>query len=363
MHIPFCHSKCAYCDFYSMGNLRHVDRLVSAIQAEYEMRKDEMGSSSIETIYLGGGTPSIIEPALLEHIISSMPMANAREITLETNPEDVSAERVRAWSSIGFNRVSMGVQSMVDHELSTIGRRHDAQQARDAVAALRRNGITNYNLDLIYGLPGQDLDSWKYSVEEILSLNPAHVSAYSLTYEPRTKLTAWLKQGLVRQMDEDSVTNLYYHISSRLAEAGYEHYEISNWAKPGHRAMHNSNYWTGAPYLGLGPSAHSFDGTTRRINPANLTEYLRCIESGAPAFEIEPEDDSNRFNDMLITGLRTSEGINMAAINENRRRQLLHDANPFIHSGELVVEGDSLRFNEYSWLISDYVMERLIQLS
>lgn len=363
IHIPFCHSKCAYCDFYSMSNLRLADRLVDALQAEYKMRLGEIKAGIPDTIYFGGGTPSILSSEQLEGVMLPLPVKGASEITLEVNPEDVTSERVRDWSDIGINRISMGIQSMIDSELSTIGRRHDASQARNAICAFQDNGISNYNLDLIYGLPGQDIKSWKYSVDEILSLNPSHISAYSLTYEPRTRLTAMLKQGSIMPIEEDIVINMYRHICTRLAEAGFEHYEISNWAKPGHRALHNSNYWNGTPYLGLGPSAHSFDGSVRRINPANLNEYLRCIEHGTTAFEIEAENDDNKFNDMLITRLRTIEGIHLDSVASNRLHQLIRDADPFIRSGIMSLDGGYLKFNEDSWLVSDYVMERLIQLS
>ncbi len=363
LHIPFCHSKCAYCDFYSLGSLKHAERLVDALSAEFEMRKAEICGKPVHTIYFGGGTPSILPSEILHKAFSSLPVSDAQEITLEANPEDVTPEQAAKWFDMGINRVSMGVQSMVDGELQIIGRRHTSQQAADAVATLRAAGFANYNLDLIYGLPGQDLDSWKYSVDHVIELNPTHVSAYSLTYEPRTRLSVMLRQGKVRQMDDDIIIALYGYLCHRLREAGYKHYEISNWAKQGFQAMHNSNYWTGETYLGLGPSAHSFDGSIRRINPANLAKYLQLIESRRPAYEIDTENDDNRFNDSLITALRTDAGLDMDALDHARRRQLMLDAKPFVDSGVLSVNGSRLRFNEESWLISDYVMERLIQIS
>lgn len=363
IHIPFCHSKCAYCDFYSMPNTSRLGRLAAAIQAEYDMRAGELGSDHIETLYLGGGTPSIVPVELLGSLLEHIPAGSAREVTLEANPEDITSTRAAAWAGLGVNRLSIGVQSMVDSELAAIGRRHNSSRVCEAVAAIREQGFDNFNLDLIYGLPGQDIESWKWSVYRVLSLEPTHISAYSLTYEPRTRLTAMLRQGKIQQMSDDDVVNLYRYACNRLRDAGYEHYEISNWAKPGYRALHNSSYWHAIPYLGLGPAAHSYDGTARRINPSNLSQYLHCIEGGRPACCIEPEDDANVFNDMLITGLRTAEGLDLGAINETRHRQLMRDALPYIRSGHLDLVDNRLKFHEDSWLISDYVMEHLIQLS
>ncbi len=338
-------------------------RLVDALAKEFAMRLSELHGHAVETIYLGGGTPSIIEPLLIGNLLSRLPLKDAREITLEANPDDVTDKTANAWHEMGINRVSLGVQSMVDAELSAIGRRHNAQQVLDAVGALRRSGLKNYNLDLIYGLPGQNFESWTYSVEQIIALSPSHISAYSLTYEPRTRLSAWLRQGRINQLDEDTIVKMYSYICNRLRDAGYEHYEISNWALPGKRSVHNSSYWTCTPYLGLGPSAHSYDGKLRRINPANLTHYLECIEKGIVACEVEPENDDNKFNDMLITSLRTAQGLNLENIEEARRRVLMRDAKPYIISGKLSLSDGHLMFNENSWLVSDYVLEQLIQLS
>lgn len=358
IHTPFCHSKCAYCDFYSMPIPDGMAmRYAHAVAREFEMRAGAYPAFS--TLYLGGGTPSILP---IDAWAAMMPTVPDGEVTIEVNPEDVTLDKARAWLDLGINRASMGVQSLADDELAVIGRRHSASQAIEAYETLRRAGFANISLDLIYGLPGQSLESWERSLSTLLTLRPEHLSAYMLSYEPRTRLSAMLRAGKVKETDEETLEQMYAFLRSATAEAGYEHYEISNFALPGHRARHNSSYWTGEPYLGLGPGAHSFDGKDRWFNPSNLRLYLDKIESGIPAAEIDPEDDDSRFNDRVMTALRTADGLDLSSVPPERLSRLLHDAAPYQRSAHLIVEANHLRIPTASWLISDAIISDLFQV-
>lgn len=360
IHTPFCHSKCAYCDFFSTPNLAALPHFANAIAKEWALRKDEI-AEPYDTLYFGGGTPSMLPIGILGNIISALPDGQ-EEVTIEANPEDVDADHVKAWIGLGINRVSMGVQSFDDAELRIIGRRHTSADAIKASETLFNNGISNFSLDLIYGLPGQSLESWGRSLQRLFSIRPAHFSAYILSYEPGTRLWAMRKAGKVEETPESVILEMYAMLADEARAHGYDHYEISNFSLPGMRSRHNSAYWTGAPYLGLGPSAHSFDGATRRINPSNLMRYLSAISDGATAFEIDVEDDDNRFNDRIITSMRTKNGIDATDIPAERRFRLMKDALPLIGQGYIVSDGGYLRIPERHWPIADSIMAELMQI-
>ena len=340
IHVPYCTAKCAYCDFYS-GPLRLFDAATyfNAVRREFVARRLEI--EEINTVYFGGGTPGSVAPKYFAPYFA----LTDGEKTVEVNPENITPEYAGALLAVGANRVSMGVQSLIDEELAAIGRRHSAADARKAFAALRSAGVENISLDLIYGLPGQTLDSWRYSLQELIALRPEHISAYLLSYEEGTLLTARLRSGKIKEAPEELVEQMYALLCEETARAGYNHYEISNFALPGYEAKHNSAYWDMTPYLGLGPGAHSFDGTTRRENPANLKNYLASPENFAVA---EDETADNRFNDRLLTALRTAKGINSAVFNtaELAKAEKLLEYTP---------EG-YLRISEADWLRSNYIL-------
>lgn len=360
VHIPYCHSKCAYCDFYSSPRAGTAPRLVAAIAKEYELRRNE-ADGPVSTVYIGGGTPSVLPDSLLAELVDALPRPEG-EFTIEVNPEDVTMERVRAWRSMGVNRVSMGVQSLADSELAAIGRRHSAARAMRAAADIREAGITNISLDLICGLPGQTRESWMQSLAAALAFRPEHLSAYILSYEPGTRLTAMLRAGKIRRTDDAVIEGMYSDLRGMAREAGYEHYEISNFALPGFRARHNSGYWAGVPYIGLGPAAHSFDGATRRINPSSTTDYLSALENSSVAFAVDEETDDNRFNDLLVTRLRTAEGLDLSDVPPSRMAALRSDAAPLVSSGLLAVSGSRMWIPEEHWLVSDSVISSLMQV-
>lgn len=362
VHIPFCHSKCAYCDFYSMP-LRNEADFVESLINEYSSRKKEL-TEDVSTIYLGGGTPSCLSRKQLIRIFDLLPVDNAEEITIEINPEDATEDFIQ-WlhKSTPVNRVSMGVQSLNDNELKTIGRRHTAIEAVEAANRLLDCGF-NLSLDLIYGLPGQDTASWEKSLEGILSINPHHLSCYLLSYEPGTRLTAMKQAGKITEISDSGAQEIYEILCDRTSFAGYGHYEISNFSKPGFHSRHNSSYWNLTPYLGLGPGAHSFDGKIRRYNPGNLKGYLES--KGVGITMVEQENDSERFNNFVITSLRTSKGMDLnlcSTIFGNLRRCNVEKiSEKFIREGVMWHKGGLLGINSRNWLIADAIMVEFIEV-
>lgn len=360
VHIPFCHSKCTYCDFFSTPTRKDEGSVVDGIIKEFSARRSEV--ADIKTLYLGGGTPSILTDENLQRLLKALPASVAEEVTIEANPEDVTREKVEFWRSLGVNRVSMGVQSLIDSELSLIGRRHNSREALDAVKCLRDAGIKNISLDLIYGLPTQTLESWTYSLRALLDTAPEHLSAYILSYEHGTRLTAMLKAGKIEGVEEDALLHMYDTLVEETRIYGYEHYEISNFAKPGFRSRHNSNYWLYGPYLGLGPAAHSFDGAIRRVNPSSITTYLEGINERGHAYEEEKESKTDRFNDLIITALRTSDGLEFQRIPRRRRTRFMTDAFDYIRSGHIRITDNRVSIPEKYWPVSDAILRDLIQI-
>lgn len=361
VHVPYCRSKCAYCDFYSTTALESNYLFAKAVTYECVLRADEV-SQPFETIYFGGGTPSILPERSLVQIFCSLPVRNAREVTMEVNPDDVTEEAVDLWRNLGVNRVSMGVQSFCDEQLALIGRRHSMEQAVKAYCLLRDGGITNISIDLIYGLPTQTLESWRDTLACALDLRPEHLSAYILSYERGTPLEKMLKRGQVRQASDRLIVKMHNCLLEETRKHGYEHYEISNFALPGFRALHNSYYWDGTPYLGLGPGASSFDGYTRRYNPSDIRSYLKEILSDKTAYKIIKEDDNNRFNNMIMTALRTCDGLDMKRVPQERMDRLMRDAKKHFIFGELVLRDDRLIIPEEHWIISDTIFTSLMQI-
>lgn len=346
VHIPFCRSKCAYCDFYS-GPLRSFDeaKYAEALLLELSARRREV--DEFHTAYIGGGTPSSLHPEVFAPFLA---LADG-ERTVEVNPEDITDDYARGLRDVGVNRVSMGVQSLVDGELAAIGRRHDAARAVRAFEILRKAGFDNISLDLMYGLPGQTLESWEKSLHGVLALGPEHLSAYILSYEPGTLLHTRLVAGKIREADDALIGQMYAALCDAASDAGFSHYEISNFARPGFEAQHNSAYWTMTPYLGLGPGAHSFDGSVRRANVASLRDYMMCPTG---AFEVEEETENERHNDVVMTALRTSRGLDAGVLSAAE----LKIAEKVL---ERTAEG-RLRIGEKDWLRSNSIMELFIRV-
>ena len=364
IHIPFCHSKCSYCDFYSTpGFISRAAVYIESACREIDLRRNEI-NGDIRTVYIGGGTPSIISQELIQQLFDKIKktaeVSTLDEFTIEVNPEDVTPQLLDFYHDNGVTRISMGVQSLIDGELKAVSRRHDSATALRSLRILKDSEL-EFSTDLIYGLPGQTLQTWKESIDGILSYEPGHFSAYLLSYEPGTVLTKRMERGEVTEADEQTVTEMYTELCRQAAARGYDHYEISNFGKPGKHAVHNSRYWEGVPYLGIGPGAHSFDGEKRRYNPSNLTGYLKHLQAGTTAFETEEENDNERFNDMIITRLRTSAGISLDRLDPESRRYLLREAAPLVESGAAEISDNHLRIPESRWLTADDVMRHLIR--
>lgn len=370
IHIPFCKSRCVYCDFYSTTSLEQRQRYVDALCKEMVMCGssssflEEMGS--IKTIYLGGGTPSQLMVEQLRQLFiyinkvyDVMPSA---EITIECNPDDVDDSFAAAIADLPVNRVSMGVQTFSDERLCFLRRRHNAGQVAVAVERLRRNGIGNISIDLIYGFPKETLKEWHADIAKALGLQVEHISAYALQYEEATPLGRMLQQGLVKEVDEELSRQMYYDLKDCLFEAGYEHYEISNFARPGFRSRHNSGYWNQTPYLGFGAAAHSYGGHKRQWNVADIQQYMKGMEWGTPFVESEVLDDDTRYNELVMTALRTCEGLPLSALHGNTRDYCLRQARPFVEGQLLKIADDHMRLTREGLFVSDMVISDLMKV-
>lgn len=359
VHVPFCHAKCAYCDFYSIANNKLVNAYIDAVESEYSFRINELGNEHIDTLYLGGGTPSMLDAGQFRSLVSFLPRHQAQEFTIEANPEDITLSKVETWMAEGVNRVSIGVQSLVDDELRAVKRRHSAAQALEAIDNIRKAGIDNISADLIYGLPGQTLQSWNYSLNKLFASGICHLSAYCLSFEEGTLLYRRLQQGQIEETSDEEIELRYALLCRTAAKNGFRHYEISNFALSGRCSRHNSNYWKSIPYLGLGPAAHSLgtDGL-RRFNTADIRQY---IEDPTKAATIDEEDEANRLNDTIMTALRTAEGLNRNDVTEKQWDGVMVRGRKWLRAGALCTGNDDSRLfiPEDKWLVADAIIRDL----
>lgn len=339
IHIPFCRSRCIYCGFYSTTALDLRQRYVDAVCREMEMRLGQRGKREpLSTIYLGGGTPSQLTTEQLEQLfIYINKVYNSTEVTIEVNPDDVTAEFAARLAQLPVNRVSMGVQTFDDERLRFLRRRHTANQAVEAVERLRAAGFRNLSIDLMYGFPGESLSDWESDIDAVLALNVEHISAYCLMIEEGTPLHKMFTVDGPQCVDEETERQMYYTLIDRLEAAGYEHYEISNFARKGFRSRHNSNYWNGTPYIGLGAAAHSYDGRSRSWNVADIKSYIEGIEQGERRFEEEVLDEDTRYNDAVTVRLRTKEGLDLATLSDRHRDYCMKNARRYLDDGLLEI--------------------------
>lgn len=364
IHIPFCESKCIYCDFYSMANNNHlIDKYINALLVEAVLRKNELNSETLTTVYLGGGTPSLLSITQLSKIVNGLKkvfdFSEVEEFTIEVNPDDVTAYYIQQAKSLGINRVSMGVQSFNDVDLRFINRRHTAKQATDAIHIIKKAGIDNISIDLIYGIPGQNIEIWKNNVDTAISLSVQHISAYTLMYEEGTRLSVMRSLGKITEVDDDVVAAMYDYLVAQLKSNGYTHYEISNFALPGFHSRHNSSYWNLTPYLGLGVAAHSFDGTVRRYNPSNLKKYLDALGEGNLCVEVEKITKAEKYDEYVMLRLRTADGIDadelMHRLGEEYYQFFIEKAKPLVSEGSLINENVRYYIPENHIMISDNI--------
>ena len=334
IHIPFCKSRCKYCDFFSTTHLgkqsQYIEALLMEIQDRLPIPDNPYPISDtrypISTIYIGGGTPSTLQIEHLRAIVDTIRQkakGEKQEITLEANPGDITAEKARAWREIGINRLSIGIQSFDDELLQLIGRRHDAEQARTAVAIAQTAGFDNISIDLMYALPSQTMEQWKKDVAQALKLGVQHISTYGLIYEEGTVLTTLLDHGVIEAIDEDTEMQMYDYLVEQLTKNGFEHYEVSNFALPHRQSQHNSSYWNDTPYIGLGAGAHSYDGTARSWNISDLDSYIEQAMTHNLQPEKEILTDENRHTERVMLGLRTNQGVAIKDINARKAQHYI----------------------------------------
>lgn len=368
IHVPFCQSRCIYCDFYSTtagADLRR--RYVKALTAEICSRARELPALTLPTVYFGGGTPSMLTTDELAEVMNcigrTFVLAPDAEVTLEANPDDITAGFARDLRRLGFNRMSLGVQTFDDRLLQTLRRRHTAAEAVSAVETLAAEGFDNISVDLIYGLPDQTPEAFAADLDRALSLPVTHLSAYALTVEEGTALDGLVRRGRLRPADEETCRAEYAHLMDRTAEAGFEHYEISNFARPGRRSRHNSGYWDGTPYLGCGPGAHSFDGETRRYDLPNLRRYVES--AGDPPHEVEHLTKAEHFDEMLFTALRTREGLPLDRVADRFGAdwldRLVRESEGFRERGLMTITDGALRLTREGIFVSDSLISDLMR--
>lgn len=397
IHIPFCASRCIYCGFYSTTLLHLQDRYIDAVCREMELRRRNMearerggagATASIDTIYIGGGTPSQLSAGNLRklfHHINKVYLQpngqtafeNVREITIECNPDDVTDEFVSTLSQLPVNRISMGAQTFSDERLRFLHRRHNAHQVVEAVERLRKAGFRNISIDLMFGFPGETLDDWQRDIDEALALHVEHISAYSLMVEEGTPLYRMMNKTSqsthLRPLEEETERKMYEMLIDRLTSAGYEHYEISNFAlkvshrewdssdlKPSFRSLHNSSYWNGTPYIGIGAAAHSYNIDSRQWNISDVYQYIESIEQDIIPFEFEELNADTRYNDLITTALRTQEGIFLPSLEPHYHKYLMENAKTAINNGLLQIDDNHIHLTRQGLFVSDDVMSDLV---
>jgi oxygen-independent coproporphyrinogen-3 oxidase len=366
-HIPFCKQACHYCDFHFSTNLKYKEALIQSLAKELLLRKEYLGKEKIETVYFGGGTPSLLNEdelqLLLSTVQSNFDLSTNAEITLEANPDDLTNQNLNALRSAGINRLSIGVQSFDNIILRYLNRAHDAEQAVEGISMARSLGFNNISIDLISAIPGQTDAVLEANIQKALSFQPEHVSVYSLTIEKRTAFGYRMAKGNFIPTTDDAAAYQLNILIDRLTASNYEHYEVSNFCKPGFHSRHNSNYWNGEKYIGIGPSAHSYNKESRQFNLSNNSLYIKALSKDQLPFEIEPLSREDQINEYLLTKLRTLEGVNL----DKLKRQFDFDVmavykdyiDMIIHAGHAVIEERYLRLTRTGRLLADKISSDL----
>lgn len=370
IHIPFCKQRCTYCDFYTQVAPHLIPDLVDVIVKELHLRKDYLKNAAIETIYFGGGTPSVLSFSQFDSIFRAIyelfEVNEDAEITFEANPDDLTPEFLSSISPLPFNRVSIGIQSFDDEDLKRVNRRHSGLQAINAVKACQAHGFENISVDLIYGLPSQSLEAWNKQLDIAFNLHVQHISVYGLTYEEGTRLWKQREMGKVNVVADDEMISMYEVLLAKMKENGFEAYEISNFSLPGYRSRHNSAYWQMNPYLGIGPSAHSFDGTSRQWNVSSNKKFINALNTGENFFEKEELSQNDRYNDYVMVSLRTTEGISLKYIEENFGVNFVNycimNAEKFIQSNKLKFDNNKIYLSYKGIQISNMIISELMHV-
>ncbi|WP_297763093.1 radical SAM family heme chaperone HemW [uncultured Muriicola sp.] len=369
LHIPFCKQACYYCDFHFSTNLKKKDEMLQALQQELIMRKKEYQGQQIATIYFGGGTPSVLNTEeidlLIQTVYDNYEIEKDPEITLEANPDDLSSQKLKELGNSRINRLSIGIQSFFDEDLTLMNRAHNAEQAKASLREVTAF-FDNISIDLIYGIPNADHKRWQKNIKTALSFNIPHISSYALTVEPRTALKKFIEKGIVPDVDDEIAEEQFQMLCSMLAKEGFVHYEISNFGKPGYFSRNNTAYWQGKTYMGIGPSAHSFNGTQRSWNIANNTKYIQAIGKGLLPREVETLSQMDRYNEYVMTGLRTMWGVSLKRVSEEFGQHfhdyLLQQAEQHLADRFLFLDGDTLLVTKKGKFLSDGLAADLFML-
>lgn len=374
LHVPFCSSKCSYCAFYSVTNNQLKQDYIEAVCKELYLRKhffqdihlkNNQFDPVVNTVYFGGGTPSCLDESNFEKIFNAIYDcfgSSFEEVTIECNPDDITLPYAKTLKKYA-NRISLGIQTFNNDQLKLINRRHNAEEAINAVNIIKEVGISNISIDLIFGFPKETLADWLFDINQAIKLDVQHVSAYSLMFEEGTKLYHLLQKEKIEQISEDLSVEMYDVLIDKLSEVGLAQYEISNFAKPGFESRHNSSYWNETPYLGVGPSAHSYNLSTRSWNVSNVSQYVKSISKGILPLEEEQIDAITRYNDLITTALRTKEGIHLNALQEDYAQYLLEQSSEFIKEGTMIKTSDNrLALTRKGYYISDAIMAELIKV-
>ncbi|MBI9054706.1 MAG: radical SAM family heme chaperone HemW [Bacteroidales bacterium] len=365
LHIPFCKQKCAYCDFYSIVNDKLIEEYVNALCKEIELQRNFLTKEKIKTIYFGGGTPSLLSPkqlqVILDKLIQNFDLENEIEITLEANPDNLSVKYLRALKEIGINRLSVGLQSFIETDLQLMKRKHTVKESIKAIGDAQESGFDNISIDLIYGLPDLTISMWEENIEKALKLNVQHISAYHLTIEPNTLFNKYYQSNKLNLPTEDESLSQFKILKRITEQKGFMHYEISNFALYGFISLHNTNYWMGVKYLGLGPSAHSYNLTSRQWNIQNLRKYMDAISQGKIPYEIEYLTKIEKFNDFLITSLRTMWGLNTEKLKKDFGKDLetyfLSKTKKYIDQNLMKESNSNFTLTEKGIFISDNILQ------
>ncbi len=367
LHIPFCKQACYYCDFHFSTDDRHISELCNAMTSELALQKNYL-TGQVNTLYFGGGTPSLLNRAEIDAFINAINLnfsvTSDAEITLEANPDDLTKEKLKMLQEGGINRLSIGIQSFDEGILKLLNRAHDANTAKRCLIDIRASGFHNVNIDLIYAIPGLSNKAWEEAIRYAVQFSPEHISSYALTIENRTIFGNWSKNGKLQPIDEDIAAEQFEILMDVLAAAGYEHYEISNFCKPGYHSKHNSSYWKQSDYLGIGPSAHSYNGLSRQSNIRNNALYTRSIEKGIIPFELEILTPENKINEYILTTLRTTWGCDLKYLRQNLGDDLLQRRRAYISQlevqGFVTVESNIISLTRKGKLLADKIVEDLI---
>jgi oxygen-independent coproporphyrinogen III oxidase len=370
LHIPFCKQACAYCNFHFTTSLRYKDELVQALKKEILLEKEFFGPATVQTIYFGGGTPSLLTGTdciqIMETLHSNFNIDHNAEITLEANPDDISHEKLKAWKNAGINRLSIGVQTFFEEELQWMNRAHNAGHAKQCIEWSLENGFHNLSVDLIYGSPLLSDEMWEENVNTVINYNIQHVSCYALTVEEKTPLHKEIKNLRTKNTDDEKQARQFLLLMKWLKAAGYEHYEVSNFAKPGCRSRHNSSYWKGLPYLGLGPSAHSYKDGERRWNISNNNIYIRSMADEKPEREKEILSKKDRINELIMISLRTKEGLDFARVENEfgseEKQRIVKGIEKYFEQNLLIVENEKAFLTEEGMLSADGIASGLFRL-